>query len=198
LQLSHEISRLGEKISNLQSQDVMLDTLIRKAELTGDAQELRLLQKSKSALGRELRQLAFQRTQYEQQESANRLVPGRTKVAIVNSTVGEEEGKSVVRYLIEVQQLAMDGSFASGWVVARRYNEFFLMHQRLRERYLMVKNLDFPGKRLVTHLSNNFVDARRVALEKYLQVSHSSYSSPFDRIIHASFYSESAFYSDGL
>ncbi|TDL28105.1 hypothetical protein BD410DRAFT_782067 [Rickenella mellea] len=169
LQLSHEISRLGEKISNLQSQDVMLDTLIRKAELTGDAQELRLLQKSKSALGRELRQLTFQRTQYEQQESANRLVPGRTKVAIVNSTVGEEEGKSVVRYLIEVQQLAMDGSFASGWVVARRYNEFFIMHQCLRERYLMVKNLDFPGKRLVTHLSNNFVDARRVALEKYLQ-----------------------------
>lgn len=170
LQLSYEIARLSDKISNLTSQDSMLDTLIRKAELTGDAQELRLLRKSKAAMGRELRELSFQKTQYEQQESANRLVSDRTNVAIVNSTTGEEEGKAVVRYLVEVQQLAQDGNFASGWVVARRYNEFLTMHQKLRERYLMVRNLDFPGKRLVTALSASFVDNRRTALEKYMQV----------------------------
>ena len=172
LQLSHEIARLASKIETLQSQDAMLDTLIKKAELTGDAQELRLLRKSKSSLTRELRELGFQKTQYEQQESANRLLSDRTKVAIVNSTVGEEDGKSVVRYLIEVQQLAPDGSFTSGWVVARRYNEFFYMHNKLRERYALVRNLDFPGKRLVTNLTQSFVDHRRVALEKYLQVCH--------------------------
>ncbi|KAI0360953.1 hypothetical protein OH77DRAFT_1417128 [Trametes cingulata] len=169
LQLSHEIERLSNKISKLQTQDAMLDTLIKKAELSGDAQELRLLRKSKSALTRELRELKFQKSQYEQQESANRLVSDRTRVAIVNSTVGEEDGKQVVRYLIEVQQLAQDGSFSSGWVVARRYNEFFNMHNKLREKYVMVRNLDFPGKRLVTSLSGSFVDSRRVALEKYLQ-----------------------------
>ncbi|KAI0364061.1 hypothetical protein BV20DRAFT_1030297 [Pilatotrama ljubarskyi] len=169
LQLSHEIERLSNKISKLQTQDAMLDTLIKKAELSGDAQELRLLHKSKSALTRELRELKFQKSQYEQQESANRLVSDRTRVAIVNSTVGEEDGKQVVRYLIEVQQLAQDGSFSSGWVVARRYNEFFNMHNKLREKYVMVRNLDFPGKRLVTSLSGSFVDSRRVALEKYLQ-----------------------------
>ncbi|OSX67093.1 hypothetical protein POSPLADRAFT_1030261 [Postia placenta MAD-698-R-SB12] len=169
LQLSHEIARLTHKIETLQSQDAMLDTLIKKAELTGDAQELRLLRKSRSSLTRELRELRFQKTQYEQQESANRLLSDHTKVAIVNSTVGEEDGKSVVRYLIEVQQLAQDGTFSSGWVVARRYNEFFNMHNKLRERYALVRNLDFPGKRLVTALSSSFVDQRRVALEKYLQ-----------------------------
>ncbi|RDX51162.1 PhoX domain-containing protein [Lentinus brumalis] len=169
LQLSHEIARLSNKIDKLQTQDAMLDTLINKAELTGDAQELRLLRKSKSSLTRELRELKFQKTQYEQQESANRLLSDRTRVAIVNSTVGEEDGKQVVRYLVEVQQLAQDGSFASGWVVARRYNEFFNMHNKLREKYLVVRNLDFPGKRLVTSLSTSFVDNRRVALEKYLQ-----------------------------
>ncbi|TFY56091.1 hypothetical protein EVJ58_g7849 [Rhodofomes roseus] len=169
LQLSHEIARLASKIETLQSQDAMLDTLIKKADLTGDAQELRLLRKSKSSLTRELRELGFQKTQYEQQESANRLLSDRTKVAIVNSTVGEEDGKSVVRYLIEVQQLAPDGNHTSGWVVARRYNEFFNMHNKLRERYALVRNLDFPGKRLVTSLTSSFVDYRRVALEKYLQ-----------------------------
>lgn len=170
LQLSYDIERLGEKIVKLQSQDAMLDTLIRKAELTGDAQELRLLNKSKSAMERELRELTFQRMQYQQQEADNRLVPERTRVSISNSTVSEDDGKSVVRYLVEVQQLAVDGTFASGWVVARRYNEFFNMHQSLKDKYLVVRNLEFPGKRLVTSLSGSFVDARRVSLEKYLQV----------------------------
>jgi len=171
LQLSYEIARLGDNIADLQAQDMMLDNLIKKAELTGDAQELKLLMKSRSSMNRDLRELTFQKLQYEQQEAANRLLPERTKVSIVNSTVGDEDGRSVVRYLIEVQQLAPDGSFASGWVVARRYNEFFNMHTKLRERYGLVKNLDFPGKRLVGTLSGSFLDTRRVALEKYLQVS---------------------------
>ncbi|KAJ3502139.1 hypothetical protein NLJ89_g9022 [Agrocybe chaxingu] len=103
---------------------------------------------------RELRELAFQKQQYEMQERANRLISDRTRVCIVNSAVAEEEGKSVVRYLVEVQQLAGDGSFASG---------------KLKERYGMVRGLDFPGKRLVASLSGSFLDTRRVALEKYLQ-----------------------------
>lgn len=176
LQLSHEIERLTNKINKLQTQDAMLDTLIKKAELTGDAQELRLLRRSKSSLTRELRELKFQKTQYEQQENANRLLSDRTKVAIVNSTVGEEDGKQVVRYLVEVQQLAHDGSFSSGWVVARRYNEFFNMHNKLKDKYLLVRSLDFPGKRLVTSLSGSFVDSRRIGLEKYLQVRYMSLS----------------------
>ncbi|KAJ3837342.1 PhoX domain-containing protein [Lentinula raphanica] len=169
LQLSYEIARLGDKIASLEDQGSMLDNLIRKAELIGDNQELRLLNRSKSSMARELRELNFQKVQYEQQESANRLLSDRTKVTIVSSAVGEEEGKTVVRYLIEVQQLGQDGTFSSGWVVARRYNEFFNMHNKLREKHSAVRNLEFPGKRLVPHLSTSFVDTRRIALEKYLQ-----------------------------
>ncbi|KAF9055864.1 PhoX domain-containing protein [Panaeolus papilionaceus] len=169
LQLSYEIARLAENIAKMEAQDAMLDTLIKKAELTGDAQELRLLKKSKASMMREMREVQFQKQQYEQQESANRLVSDRTKVTIVNSTVAEEDGKSVVRYLVEVQQLALDGSFSSGWVVARRYNEFHNMHNKLKERYILVRNLDFPGKRLVASLSGSFLDTRRQALERYLQ-----------------------------
>lgn len=180
LQLSYEIARLGDNIANLQVQDAMLDSLIKKAELTGDNQELRLLMKSKSSMNRELRELQFQKQQYEQQESANRLLSDRTKVAIVNSAVADEDGKSVVRYLVEVQQLANDGSFSSGWVVARRYNEFLTMHNKLRERYALVKGLDFPGKRLVA-LTGTFLDNRKNALEKYLQVSNST--RPFSGFI---------------
>jgi sorting nexin-25 len=42
-----EISCLGDKIAKLQAHDAILNTLIKKAELTGDAQELQFLQKSK-------------------------------------------------------------------------------------------------------------------------------------------------------
>jgi sorting nexin-25 len=177
LQLSYEIARITEKISSLRVQDSILDSLIKKAELTGDAQELRLLKKSKSSMGRDLRNLEFQKLQYEQQEIANRLVPERTEVSIASSAVGEEDGKSVVRYLVEVKQLGSDGSFSSGWVVARRYNEFLKMHNQLKERYALVRNLDFPGKRLMTALSMSFVDSRRIALEKYLQVRLSLYTN---------------------
>ncbi|KAJ8084518.1 tRNA (guanine-N(7)-)-methyltransferase (tRNA(m7G46)-methyltransferase) [Marasmius tenuissimus] len=153
LQLTYEIARLADKIVNLEAQETMLNNLIKKADLTGDTQELRLLNKSKSSMNRELRELRFQKLQYEQQESANRLISDRTKVSIVSSTTAEEDGKSVVRYLVEVQQLALDGSFSSGWVVARRYNEFFNMHNKLREKYGLVRNLEFPApyRFLVAH-----------------------------------------------
>jgi sorting nexin-25 len=183
LQLSYEIDRLGQNIAHLEAQHSMLETLIKKAELSGDAQELKLLRKSESAMTRELRELQFQKQQYEQQESANRLISDRTRVSIVNSTVAEEGGKQVVRYLVEVQQLAPDGSHASGWVVARRYNEFHNMHNKLKERYVLVKNLEFPGKALVTSLYGSFLDTRKQALDKYLQV-HNILSLSFPRHTH--------------
>lgn len=174
LHLSYEISRLGAKIAKLQTQVTTLGTLIRKAELTGDTQELKLLERSKASVDRELRALDFQKTQYEQQEAANRLISERTKILIVSTTLGEEDSKSVVRYLIQIQQMGIDESLSSGWIVARRYNEFLNLHNKLKDKYGTVKTLDFPGKRLVTALSGSFVDTRRTALEKYLQVSKSS------------------------
>ncbi|KAG8972070.1 Intermediate filament protein [Tulasnella sp. 425] len=173
LQLSYEIERLTEKISKLQAQETILDALTRKAELTGDGQELKILHRSKASMEREMRELSFQRSQYEQQESDNRLVPERTRIAITNSTSSADDptapGKQVVRYFVEVQQLATDGTFASGWIVARRYNEFWSLHQKLRDKFVMVRTLEFPPKRLVTSLSNSFVDTRRSQLEKYMQ-----------------------------
>ncbi|GAB1527358.1 tRNA (guanine-N(7)-)-methyltransferase (tRNA(m7G46)-methyltransferase) [Rhizoctonia solani] len=170
LQLAQDVARLSDKIKNLQAQETMLEALMRKAELTGEEQELSLLSRSRDSLVREIRGLTFQRAHYEVQEAANRLVPERTKISITDTATSEEEGRVVVRYLVEIQQLAMDGSFASGWGVARRYSEFYDMHTRLKERFVEVRSLEFPGKKFVTALSNNMVDTRRVGLEKYLQI----------------------------
>jgi len=171
LLLSHDVARLTDKISKLQSQEVMLEVLTRKAELTGDVNELRLLSRSKASLSKEIREVTFQKTQLEQQEKDNRLIPGCTRITIASSSTTEQDGKQIIRYLVDVQQLGAESQVQSNWTVSRRYNEFFAMHQRLKERYTSVRNLDFPGKRLVTSLSSSFVDTRRLALEKYLQVS---------------------------
>ncbi|KAH7334603.1 PXA domain-containing protein [Rhizoctonia solani] len=169
LQLARDIARLSEKIKNLEAQETMLEALIRKAELTGDEQELSLLSRSRDSLVREIRGLNFQKAHYEVQEAANRLIPDRTQISITDTATSEEDGRAVVRYLVEIQQLTMDESYATGWVVARRYSEFYDMHTRLKERFTEVRALEFPGKKFVTALSNNLVDSRRTGLEKYLQ-----------------------------
>ncbi|WWC58463.1 uncharacterized protein I303_101005 [Kwoniella dejecticola CBS 10117] len=184
LQLSVEIARLQDKITELVQQDHLLDTLIRQAELTGNQAELRILQRSQSSVRREQRTAIFQKAQFEQQEEENRLIPGRTRVTIPSSVITTEDGESgkqVVRYTIEVSQVDEDQKVVLGWVVARRYNEFYELDKALKEWALDksedlallddMKNkvVEIPGKRLVPNTSASFVESRRAGLERYLQ-----------------------------
>ena len=58
---------------------------------------------------------------------------------------------------------------AAKWAVARRYSEFFNLHQQLRANFAQVRELDFPRRRVVLHLQKDFLEKRRMALEKYLK-----------------------------
>ncbi|WRT64244.1 uncharacterized protein IL334_001175 [Kwoniella shivajii] len=184
LRLSVEIARLQDKIQELVQQDHLLDTLIRQAELTGNQAELRILRRSQSSVRREQRTAIFQKAQFEQQEEENRLVPGRTSVCIPSSVVSSDpgdNGKQVVKYTIEISQAGEDGQIMLGWVVARRYNEFYELDKSLREwaagmgehhtlgEELKKKVVEMPGKKLVPNLSVSFVESRRAGLERYLQ-----------------------------
>ncbi|RXK40287.1 hypothetical protein M231_02401 [Tremella mesenterica] len=183
LQLPLEIARLQDKIDYLVRQESLLEDLIRKAELTGNAAELKILHRSQSSIKREQRTALFQKAQFEQQEAENRLVPGRTRVVIPSSVITAEEGehgKQVVRYTIEVSQIGEDAKVLLNWVVARRYNEFFELDRAIREwaatsgdprilEEFKTKVGELPGKKLVANMSTSFIDNRRIGLEKYLQ-----------------------------
>ncbi|OCF31087.1 hypothetical protein I316_07218 [Kwoniella heveanensis BCC8398] len=184
LQLSVEIARLQDKIQGLVQQDHLLDTMIRQAELTGNQTELRILRRSQSSVRREQRTAIFQKAQFEHQEEENRLVPGRTRVSIPSAVIATEDGeggKQVVRYTLEVSQVGEDGDVVLGWVVARRYNEFWELDRGLRDwavglpnnrevmEELKHKIAEIPGKRLVPNVSANFVESRRAGLERYIQ-----------------------------
>ncbi|KAJ1600318.1 hypothetical protein NDA14_006081 [Ustilago hordei] len=185
--LRQEIQKMDAQLEKLEAQADILDALARKAELTGARSgEMRLLAQSIQAVQREAREIRWQRSQLEQQMAATQLVPGHTKVSIQGTMISvDQEGKEYAVYLIEVGILEQEESkpgghargkeavvpTARGWIVGRRYSEFWSLHQALKERFAEVRALesDFPGKRLVGLVHAPFVDARKAALEKYLQ-----------------------------
>ncbi|KAK2732645.1 Intermediate filament protein [Onygenales sp. PD_40] len=169
LGLAEAISALSLDIEKLTSQEAVVDTLTRKAELTNNTAELRILGKSKSSLQREIRRKEMQRQQYIIQESDNSLY-GRSTVQIKSIMVGkEEDGREYALYLIEVQRNSGDQMPAASWAIPRRYSEFHELHQRLRIQYPSVRNLEFPRRRMVMKLQKDFLHKRRLALEAYLQ-----------------------------
>ena len=175
LHLAEDIVLLQGKIQELDKQESLLQSLIRQAELTGNQRELRILQKSLSSVLRELRSAVFQKTQMEQQEVENRLVPGRTHVTIPSTFVTSDGHEKVVRYVILVEQYDQEGNRKSEWSLPRRYNEFWDLDRALRDRYSASNDFgkiaELPPKRLVTNLSSTFIESRRIGLERYLQVS---------------------------
>ncbi|KAI3475140.1 hypothetical protein L1887_63501 [Cichorium endivia] len=184
--LPQEVRRLDMHLEKLEAQAEILDALARKAELTGArSSEMRLLAQSVQAVRREARDTRWQRNQLEQQLAATQLIPGHTKISIQDTMIStDDEGKEFAVYLIEIgitepgagrsrgAAKSADGSpTARGWIVGRRYSEFWSLHQSLKERFAEVRALesDFPGKRLVGLVHAPFVDARKAALERYLQ-----------------------------
>ena len=61
---------------------------------------------------------------------------------------------------------------AVAWAVTRRYSEFHDLHKRLRARFPAVKNFEFPRRQTLFTLQKDFLQKRRVILEKYLKVCH--------------------------
>ncbi|CAL3968768.1 unnamed protein product [Diplocarpon coronariae] len=169
LGLAEAISALTTDIDRLVAQDAVVDSLTRKAELTNNNAELRILKKSKASLQREIRRKELQRQQYVIQESDNSLY-GRSTIKIRSIMVGkEEDGREYALYVVEVQRKAGEQMPAATWTITRRYSEFHYLHQRLRVKYPSVRNLDFPRRRMVMKLQSDFLHKRRLALENYLR-----------------------------
>jgi sorting nexin-25 len=169
LGLAEAITALTTDIDRLMAQDAVVDSLTRKAELTNNTAELRILKKSKASLEREIRRKELQRQQYVIQESDNSLY-GRSTIKIKSIMVGkEDDGREYAVYVVEVQRKAGEQMPAATWTITRRYSEFHELHQRLRMKYHSVRNLDFPRRRMVMKLQSDFLHKRRLALEKYLR-----------------------------
>ena len=169
LGLTELVHSLTVEINKLEAQQNILDALTRKAELTNNAAELKILRKSKTSLDREIRRKELQRQQYIVQEADNNLY-SRATISIKSIMIGtEEDGHEFALYVIEVQRQAGEKAPAVTWAIARRYSEFHDLHKRLRLQHPTIKDLDFPRRQMVLTLQKDFLKKRRAALEKYLR-----------------------------
>ncbi|KAF2869667.1 PXA domain-containing protein [Massariosphaeria phaeospora] len=169
LGLAEAIDTLTADIERLVTQESIVDSLTAKAELTNNAAELRILRKSKASLQREIQRKELQRQQYIVQESDNSLY-GRATIFIQSIMVGnDEDGKEFAMYVIEVRRRAGDQMPAAAWVVTRRYSEFHELNKRLRTKFPQVRTMEFPRRQMVLKLQKDFLQKRRLGLEKYLR-----------------------------
>lgn len=169
LGLAEAIDALNSDNERLTAQDSILDSLTKKAELTNNAAELRILKKSKQSLQREIQRKEMQKQQYVVQESDNSLY-GRAAITIKSIMVGkEEDGHEYALYVIEVRRQAGDQMPAATWAVTRRYSEFHELNKRLKARFPAVRNLEFPTRQTLFTLQKDFLQKRRVVLERYLR-----------------------------
>lgn len=167
LKLAQEISNIGLQIGKLQDQISVLEPLLRKAQLTQHTSEIKVLQKSKASLEREINALKLQRHQYIVQENEN-LLHGKTNVCIPSYVIENDKGREYVMYIIEVQKLSGDQILA-GWMVARRFSQFYKLHEYLKAHYPSVTSVKFPKRMVATLKQKQLVDQRRRQLESYLR-----------------------------
>ena len=169
LGLTEAIDALNAEIEKLAAQKQIVDSLTAKAELTNNAAELRILRKSEQSLQREIKRKEMQKQQYTVQESDNSLY-GRAAVRIKSVMIGkEDDGHEFALYVIEVKRQAGEQMPAATWAVTRRYSQFHELHKRLRARFPSVRELDFPRRQALFTLQKDFVQKRRVVLERYLR-----------------------------
>lgn len=172
LSLSEKIATLDKNIENLTEQDNILASLLRKAELTNNVPELRVLKKSKVSVEREISAKELQRQQYIVQENENSLY-GKSKVQIQSCVFGNDDTTPYVLYIIEVQKFSSDdpNEVIAGWIVARRFSQFYKLNEYLKKRCPEVANIKFPKKTvpMLKFQKVQQVELRKPMLEKYLQ-----------------------------
>lgn len=189
------IRQLAERASRLVKETELLDDLLHNVHQTGSNQEqVRVIQKSQRAVARELATVEVQRQQAQERrtshassyrppflnEPAGTFEPGLVQAKIHAYQIrSDSEGRDYALYLIEVQllqppelhDLMAFPRLVSGWIVQRRYSEFWNLHQSLKDSVPAIRALegDFPPRRLAPLTSPSFLDSRRAALERYLE-----------------------------
>ncbi|KAJ2844636.1 tRNA (guanine-N(7)-)-methyltransferase (tRNA(m7G46)-methyltransferase) [Coemansia brasiliensis] len=179
LQLSFDLERKTHQMA-------IVRALMRQAKSRHRAHEQRVLRASFRGLRREVHAEMEQQRQYECALPDHSLSPHRTRIHIPRAVTASDpvdaedadEPKTHVVYLIELQQSMPEhlrhGSAVhapTGWVVARRYREFYAMHNDLKSLYpYEMRQHNLPARTPLIRLQKNRdIELRRIGLERYLQ-----------------------------
>ncbi|KAJ2569139.1 tRNA (guanine-N(7)-)-methyltransferase (tRNA(m7G46)-methyltransferase), partial [Coemansia sp. RSA 1836] len=195
--LDERLALVERSVSRTTHQMAIVRALMRQAASRHRAHEQRVLRASYRDLRREALAGAEQQRVYARSAADHVLSPQRTRVHIPRAIVDDAaattddaaQQKPHVVYLIELQQSLPPEHVvaprarhapAAGWVVARRYREFFALHRDLKAELPLdvmrgglheLPARNSPGMMLVRTLQKDrdSVDTRRRALEVYVQ-----------------------------
>lgn len=72
-------------------------------------------------------------------------------------------------YIIDVSKKCLVTNTVDSWQTYRRFNDFHDLHLLLKKKFPSFSNLTLPGKSLRSSLKDDFLEKRRIELNKYLQ-----------------------------
>lgn len=170
LSLSEKLATIDQDIYNLRQQNEILLPLLKKAELTNNMSEMSILKRSKQGLDREIASKELQRQHWIIQENENSLF-GKSKIQISSYMSESKNGSEYVLYIVEVQKFSNDdpNEITAGWVVARRFSQFYQLNEYLKKRSPKVSAIKFPKKSVLNFQKKQLLEIRKRALEHYLQ-----------------------------
>lgn len=172
LKLREQIEMLDNDIESLSEQSEILISLLKKAELTNNVSELRVLRRSNASLEKEISSKELQKQQYIVQENENSLF-GKSQVRIQSCMLSSKELHSYALYIIEVQKFSSDNpsEIVAGWVVARRFSQFYKLNEYLKQKCPAVADIKFPRKTVpyLTFQKMQQIEIRKPQLEQYLK-----------------------------
>ncbi|CAG8438795.1 12626_t:CDS:2 [Acaulospora morrowiae] len=163
------IVQLDQEIRMIAEHEKKAKSLIEEKEMKEERdQEYKLTKRIQETLMNQIHILNYQKLQYEIQERENALSPKNTIISVPAFTLESADSRNFAVYIIMVQQKTEDGRLKSGWVLSRRYNEFFSLYQHLKKMQLCEFN--FPKKTLFADLNNDLLEFRREKFNELLQV----------------------------
>ncbi|CAG8574863.1 1213_t:CDS:2 [Acaulospora morrowiae] len=163
------IIQLDQEIGMIAEHEKKAKSLIEEKEMKEERdQEYKIIKRIQETLMNQIHILNYQKLQYEIQERENALSPKNTIISVPAFTLEPADSRNFAVYIIMVQQKTKDGRLKSGWVLSRRYNEFFSLYQHLKKMQLCEFN--FPKKTLFADLSDDLLEFRREKFNELLQV----------------------------
>ncbi|PVH17330.1 uncharacterized protein CXQ87_000214 [Candidozyma duobushaemuli] len=170
LSLAEKLASISQDIKNLREQNEILLPLLKKAELTNNVSEITILKRSKQGLEREIASKELQRQHWIIQENENSLF-GKSRIQISSYMTETKNGSDYVLYIVEVQKFSNDdpNEVTAGWVVARRFSQFYQLNEYLKKKSSKVSHIKFPKKAVLNFQKKQLLELRKKGLEQYLQ-----------------------------
>ncbi|KAK6618548.1 hypothetical protein RUM43_012939 [Polyplax serrata] len=88
---------------------------------------------------------------------------------IIDTGVVQDRGKTYGIYALYVSKIFENG-FVEKWHVYRRYSDFYDLQQKIKDTYVTLGKLTFPGKKTFHNMERATLEKRMKMLNDYLQV----------------------------